>query len=106
MQRAGKIQRLGCNVGIVVAATMPTYEWAETLVAPKFIYILNHIPKTGRENLPALLRIVEAWKHEVPLADCSAFQDSLTGEINCCCWPHDGVDVHSVIRSIQRGLGR
>lgn len=31
MRRAGMIQRLGCDGAMVVAATLPTYQWAEAV---------------------------------------------------------------------------
>ena len=79
-KRSLEIQGLGCESAAVMALTLTMSDWSQRLQDAKFDYILGHLPKPGRECLPALLKILKAWENETFLRDCTAFKDSLRGE--------------------------
>ncbi len=94
--RALKVQELGCDVALVVAGALVTTEWGQRLLANKLGYILRNVPRPRQGCLPALLKILEAWENERPLADCAAFRNSLTGEGFCTYQQPGIIDLHSI----------
>jgi len=81
--RALDIQKLGCDGAMVFAGALRTSECAHTMSSPKFNYLLKGMPTPPRECSQALLKTLEAWENEQPLANCAQFGNNLIGK-TCC----------------------
>lgn len=99
-ERALEIQDLGCDGAIVVACALTTSEWAHSMSALKFKYILKNVPKPRQECWPALLKTLDTWENEQPLAGCTAFKDSLKGE-DYCRQQAGSINIYSVAREVK-----
>lgn len=106
LERALKIQELGCATAMVLAGALTTSDWAQRLSATKLSYVLRNVSTRRQECLPALLKILENWENERPLVDCAAFRKSIAGE-DCYTYQQPGkIDLSSIALDFEWNYGQ